>query len=452
MVDQWTDAEQTQLYFSAFRQSTNGMAFFSEEGLFLRVNPAFGKQIGYPEEALNGMPWEPIIHPEDREQIHRILKELADGSPVAQLFEARLIRSDGTLVRCSVTAPVAPRSHGSPASLFVQILGSDAQSQFAAPAPGREATREMNGTGSDSLYRTLVEQSTDVVSMHDLSGRILYISPSCRVLLGYEPEELIGISAYELFHPEDLTKIPGITSPMETAPNLPLSSYRIRTKDSGYVWFETSGRITGDEHDSENGQTVICISRDISSRKQTEQQLMKTNELLQKISSIDALTGLANRRFFDERFAKEWRHAMRFSTPLSVILLDIDYFKRYNDTYGHHDGDACLQYVAEAMRRAAKRPGDMIARYGGEEFVIVLPVTDGRGALYVGERMRSEVEQLRIPHRGSAVSSFVTASLGVATMIPVRDVSPRELIIRADKALYRAKQEGRNRAIAYRDK
>lgn len=451
MVDQWTDAEQTQLYFSAFRLSASGMAFFSEEGLFLRVNPAFGKQIGYPEEALNGKPWEPVIHPEDREQIHRILKELADGTSVAQPFEARLIRSDGTLVRCSVTAPVAPRPHGSPASLFVQILESDAQSQFAAPAPGREATREMNGTGSDSLYRTLVEQSTDVVSMHDLSGRILYISPSCRVLLGYEPEELIGISAYELFHPEDLTKIPGITSPMETAPNLPLSSYRIRTKDSGYVWFETSGRITGDEHDSGNGQTVICISRDISSRKQTEQQLMKTNELLQKISSIDALTGLANRRFFDERFAKEWRHAMRFSTPLSVILLDIDYFKRYNDTYGHHDGDACLQYVAEAMRRAAKRPGDMIARYGGEEFVIVLPVTDGRGALYVGERMRSEVEQLRIPHRGSAVSSFVTASLGVATMIPVRDVSPRELIIRADKALYRAKQEGRNRAIAYSD-
>ncbi|MCP1309417.1 sensor domain-containing diguanylate cyclase [Paenibacillus tyrfis] len=431
MVDQWTDAEQTQLYFSAFRLSTNGMAFFSEEGLFLRVNPAFGKQIGYPEEALNGMPWEPVIHPDDRKQIHSIMKDLVDGTPGAQPFEARLIRSDGTLVPCSVTAPVVPRPHGSPASLFVQILESDA--------------------GSDSLYRTLIEQSTDVVSMHDLSGRILYISPSCRVLLGYEPKELIGISAYDLFHPEDLTKIPGITSPMETAPNLPLSSYRIRTKNGGYVWFETSGRITGDEHDSGNGQTVICISRDISSRKQTEQQLMKTNELLQKISSIDALTGLANRRFFDERFAKEWRHAMRFSTPLSVILLDIDYFKRYNDTYGHHDGDACLQYVAEAMRRAAKRPGDMTARYGGEEFVIVLPVTDGRGALYVAERMRSEVELLRIPHRGSAVSSFVTASLGVATMIPVRDVSPRELIIRADKALYRAKQEGRNRAIAYDD-
>ncbi|MBU7318011.1 sensor domain-containing diguanylate cyclase [Paenibacillus oleatilyticus] len=451
MVDQWTDAEQTQLYFSAFRLSASGMAFFSEEGLFFRVNPAFGKQIGYPEEALNGKPWEPVVHPEDRERIHRILKELADGTSAAQPFEARLIRRDGTLVPCSVTAPVVPRPNGWPASLFVQILESDAQSRFAALAPGREAKCETNGTGSDSLYRTLVEQSTDVVSMHDLSGRILYISPSCRVLLGYEPEELIGTSAYDLFHPEDLTKIPGMMSPMETAPNLPLSSYRIRTKNGGYVWFETSGRIADDEHDSGNGQTVICISRDISSRKQTEQQLMKTNELLQKISSIDALTGLANRRFFDERFAKEWRHAMRFSTPLSVILLDIDYFKRYNDTYGHHDGDACLQYVAEAMRRAAKRPGDMIARYGGEEFVIVLPVTDGRGALYVGERMRSEVEQLRIPHRGSAVSSFVTASLGVATMIPVRDVSPRELIIRADKALYRAKQEGRNRAIAYRD-
>ncbi|MDO3678417.1 sensor domain-containing diguanylate cyclase [Paenibacillus ehimensis] len=449
MVDQWTDAEQTQLYFSAFRLSSNGMAFFSEEGLFLRVNPAFGKQIGYPEEALSGKPWEPVVHPDDRKQVRRMLEDVANGTVGSQPFEARLIRSDGTPVRCSVTAPVVPGPNGWPASLFVQILDSDAPSRFAAPAPGRKTTRERDETSSDSLYRTLVEQCADVVSKHDLSGRILYISPSCRVLLGYEPEELIGTNVYELFHPEDLTKIPGLTSPMETAPNLPLISYRIRTKNGGYVWFETSGRIAGDEHDSENGQTVICISRDISSRKQTEQQLMKTNELLQKISSIDALTGLANRRFFDERFAKEWRHAMRFSTPLSVILLDIDYFKRYNDTYGHHDGDACLQYVAEAMRRAAKRPGDMIARYGGEEFVIVLPVTDGRGALYVAERMRSEVELLRIPHRGSAVSSYVTASLGAATMIPVRDVSPRELIIRADKALYRAKQEGRNRAIAY---
>ncbi|KZE80589.1 hypothetical protein AV654_11650 [Paenibacillus elgii] len=451
MVDQWTGAEPTQLYFSAFRQSANGMAFFSEEGLFLRVNPAFGRQIGYPEEALNGMPWEPVVHPDDRKQIHRMLEDAANGTFGSHPFEARLIRCDGTLVPCSVTAPVVPRPERWPASLFVQIMKSDGESRFAAPAPGRETTRETDGAGSDSLYRTLVEQSTDVVSMQDLSGRILYISPSCRVLLGYEPEELIGTIAYDLFHPEDLTKIPGITSPVETAPELPLFSYRIRRKSGSYVWFETSGRLIENERDPENGQTVISISRDISSRKQTEQQLMKTNELLQKISSIDALTGLANRRFFDERFAKEWRHAMRFTTPLSVILLDIDYFKRYNDTYGHQDGDACLQYVAEAMRRAAKRPGDMIARYGGEEFVIVLPVTDSQGALYVAERMRSEVEGLRIPHRGSAVSSFVTASLGVATMIPARNVSPRELIIRADKALYRAKQEGRNQAIAYCD-
>ncbi len=450
MVDQWTDAEQTQLYYSAFRLSANGMAFFSEEGLFLRVNPAFGKQIGYPEEALNGTPWEPFIHPDDRKQIHRMLKDMANGTHGFQPFKARLIRSDGAPVRCSVTVPDIISPNGLPAFLFVQILDNDARSRFAIPAPGRESAREPDGTSSDSLYRTLVEQSTDVVSKHDLSGRILYISPSCRNLLGYEPEELIGMNICDLIHPEDLTKIPGFMSPLVTAPNLPLISYRIRKKNGGYVWFETSGRIA-DEHGSENGQTVVCISRDVSSRKQTEQQLMKTNELLQKISSIDALTGLANRRFFDERFAKEWRHAMRFSTPLSVILLDIDYFKRYNDTYGHHDGDACLQYVAEAMRRAAKRPGDMIARYGGEEFVIVLPVTDGRGALHVAERMRSEVELLRIPHRRSAVSSFVTASLGVATMVPARDVSPRELIIRADKALYRAKQEGRNRAIAYGD-
>jgi diguanylate cyclase (GGDEF)-like protein/PAS domain S-box-containing protein len=175
------------------------------------------------------------------------------------------------------------------------------------------------------------------------------------------------------------------------------------------------------------------------------EQLEAANQELHRIACVDGLTQVANRRRFDEYLNTEWRRLAREQKPLSLILCDLDYFKRYNDTYGHLAGDLCLQQVAGVLRQALRRPADLVARYGGEEFAMILPNTDVRGAAIVAETVRKGVRALKIPHAKSLASEYVTLSLGVACSIPTPDASPQELIAAADKGLYQAKAEGRDR-------
>lgn len=177
------------------------------------------------------------------------------------------------------------------------------------------------------------------------------------------------------------------------------------------------------------------------------QQLQAANQELERLASSDGLTQLANRRRFDQYLAKEWRRLEREQAPLSLILCDVDYFKIYNDTYGHQAGDCCLQKVAAALSHAVKRPADLVARYGGEEFAVILPRTEVEGAYQVAEKIRTSVLGLKTPHAGSPINEYVTISLGVASAIPQRGFPPAELIAMADEALYQAKQAGRDRSV-----
>ncbi len=174
------------------------------------------------------------------------------------------------------------------------------------------------------------------------------------------------------------------------------------------------------------------------------QQLKRLNEELQRLSILDELTGIANRRFFNLLLTQEWGRAARAVLPLSMILIDIDYFKNYNDFYGHPQGDKCLQKVAGTLNAMTRRPGDCVARYGGEEFVVLLAHTALRGAVQVGETLRKSIEELRLDHACSPVHNRVTISLGVASTIPDRNSSPDVLLAAADQAVYQAKREGRN--------
>lgn len=182
-------------------------------------------------------------------------------------------------------------------------------------------------------------------------------------------------------------------------------------------------------------------------RKKTEAALKKANLELQRLATLDELTGVANRRQFNQYLNKEWRRLARENLPLSLIMCDIDYFKKYNDTYGHLAGDFCLQQVAQVISHTIKRPGDIVARYGGEEFVIILPNTNGKGALKVAENIRKEIENLKIIHAESAVNKYITLSAGVASLIPQHQFDTTLLIAVADKALYEAKKKGRNQAV-----
>lgn len=178
---------------------------------------------------------------------------------------------------------------------------------------------------------------------------------------------------------------------------------------------------------------------------QTNAKLASANEELEKLARVDGLTGIANRREFDSRLDAEWRRMGREGKPLALIMGDVDHFKQYNDTYGHQAGDICLVKVARAIGGLARRPTDLAARYGGEEFALVLADTDGKGAAFVAQGVCDAVRRLEIPHCNSSASEHVTLSLGVAVVLPGAEGSPQSLIEMADKALYRAKETGRNR-------
>lgn len=178
--------------------------------------------------------------------------------------------------------------------------------------------------------------------------------------------------------------------------------------------------------------------------QESQERLASANRTLQKLSSLDGLTGISNRRRFDEVLKQEWQRAKRHGTTISLILMDIDFFKLYNDHYGHQGGDDCLKKVARVLENSLRRESDMVARYGGEEFVVILPETDDAGAMSVAEAMRSKLQEQKIPHQKSKVNEYVSISLGVATTIPPRDGEPESLIAAADQALYKAKEEGRN--------
>ena len=182
----------------------------------------------------------------------------------------------------------------------------------------------------------------------------------------------------------------------------------------------------------------------VKARIKTHIELKRHRDMLERLSLLDGLTSIPNRRRFDECFEIEWKRSERSSTFLSVIMIDIDFFKQFNDCYGHPHGDDCLKQVAKTLAGSVKRASDCVARYGGEEFVCILPDTDIQGAIQVGDAMRQNVEALGMAHERSTAANHVTISVGVATTIPTRDQSRFGLLEVADKNLYRAKASGRN--------
>lgn len=185
--------------------------------------------------------------------------------------------------------------------------------------------------------------------------------------------------------------------------------------------------------------------------QESQQQLQLMNEKLQEIANLDGLTGVANRRYFSERFDTEWKRARRNLLPISVIMVDIDFFKKFNDELGHLFGDDCLKKVASYLNGMCKRATDLFARYGGEEFIVLLPETALDEAKHLAEQMCAGVEQLQLRHPDSRVSNYVTISLGLACAQPAQGISSKTLIDAADKELYKAKYQGRNRISAKED-
>lgn len=190
------------------------------------------------------------------------------------------------------------------------------------------------------------------------------------------------------------------------------------------------------------------LQAEIQFRQAAEEALKEANAALHRMAYMDGLTQIPNRRRFDEVLQQSWRQGFRDRQPISTILCDVDFFKRYNDHYGHLEGDRCLQSVASAINLVVRRPGDLAARYGGEEFVVVLPQTPIEGAMEVAQMIQVNVRALQLPHAESDVSDYVTLSLGVSCLVPEELMQPELLLIKADEALYLAKAKGRDRIMA----
>jgi diguanylate cyclase (GGDEF)-like protein/PAS domain S-box-containing protein len=295
------------------------------------------------------------------------------------------------------------------------------------------------------VYKTLLESTKAIPWKIDwASKRFAYIGPQIEPLLGWAPSSWRSVDDWVMrMHPDDRDTVVNFCISQSLSGIDHEADYRAMTADGGYVWIRDVVHVV--RRPDGEVEALIGFMFDITERKKTEDELLRLQKRLEELSFKDGLTGIANRRTFDTKIEIEWAEAQRDATPLSLVMLDIDCFKQYNDFYGHLAGDECLRRTADALRDVATRPRDFIARFGGEEFALVLPQTNADAARKMAERCRARIAHLAIPHQGSAVGGVVTISLGVGTTVPAPEGTTAAFIDAVDRLLYRAKNKGRDR-------
>ena len=301
---------------------------------------------------------------------------------------------------------------------------------------------ELNLHASEQRFRLLAEGSSDIITMTTLEGRLTYVSPAAATLLGWNPNIAVLFERTDLVHPEDAKSVEKLYSDCLAGKTRNILEFRARRKDGGYLWMEANLVLHRDPH-THAPAGFINVVRDISGRKAADEELNKALNVAESRAITDAVTGIANRRRLDEYLEKEWVSSQQEKKHISVLMIDVDHFKHYNDRYGHLAGDRCLREVTSAIASVARRPADFVGRYGGEEFVVVLPDTEAAGARQIAERIRSAVEQEQIPHEGNP-HRVVTVSIGCNAMLPLEGDQSAQLLEGADAAMYIAKQKGRN--------
>ncbi|BHH82811.1 hypothetical protein LA52FAK_11000 [Desulforhopalus sp. 52FAK] len=296
---------------------------------------------------------------------------------------------------------------------------------------------ERSLTDRELRYEALYLGAIEGIVLADNYGDIVECNPQILTMLGYQEHDLIGRNVSSLVHADDFQVVPSQLSKLHSGETIKVER-RLKTVSGIYLMCEERGKKLKDN-------LIILLYSDITERKIAEMALERANQALDRLAHIDGLTHVANRRRFNKVLENEWLRMYREKKPLSLILADVDYFKQYNDLYGHQAGDDCLVRIAAQLTSVIHRPGDLVARYGGEEFVIVLPDTDESGCLKIAEAMNKKVEEMNIEHGDSSVGASVTISLGVSTIIPQTPENWADLIGIADRALYQAKDKGRNR-------
>ena len=279
-------------------------------------------------------------------------------------------------------------------------------------------TRELQA--SEEIYKSILMASPDDITIADLSGRLIMFSDAASNMFGYGPEEGIDLSVMDFIAPEDHERARANIVRMIHENYHGPNEYRAIRKDGSTFDIEVSNSLVRDQQG--NPIRMVLIARDITNRKKSEHQIQELlhqirieRDLAERNSLTDSLTGLYNRRYLDIALRTEFSRYKRSGSQLSLIILDVDHFKNYNDHYGHLEGDDCLRLITHAIIAVVGRDPDIVARYGGEEFVVILPDTNSHGAALLAERIRESVLGLAVPHAKSVTSEFVTISLGVTT-------------------------------------
>jgi len=329
---------------------------------------------------------------------------------------------------------------------------------IVALAEGRRAHRASGEL--QKRLRLLMQHSSDVIVLTDLDGRRLYVSPAVREVTGYEPDAFVLMTWRDYIMDEDMMQIGAQLEEARLTRTSRSLIFRARHASGREIWLEAQMKYFRDpsfvllQEERERGlvrnggaegdEGFVVTLRDVSARREAEMELERVNTELASQARRDSLTGLANRRHFDEVLREAWARALVGGWPIAVLMIDVDHFKQFNDCYGHQRGDVCLRDVATAISDSLFHPDDVAARYGGEEFAVVLPRTSTDNAARVAERIRAAVLNLRRPHMTSP-HGVVTVSVGVAAAYPVVQGNSEAVVKAADEALYLSKNEGRNR-------
>lgn len=294
---------------------------------------------------------------------------------------------------------------------------------------------------SSDVYKTLLESTKAIPWKIDWNTMAFaYIGPQIESLLGWEPASWVSVQDWaERMHPDDRAWAVDFCVAQSKAGVDHEADYRALCSNGEYVWIRDVVHVVRNADGSVD--SLIGFMFDISERKRTEQKLIDLQKELEELSYKDGLTGVANRRRFDALMEVEWGNARRNKQPLSLVMLDIDYFKQYNDHYGHLEGDQCLKLAARLLGSAATRARDFVARFGGDEFALVLPETDEHAARKIAERCRDLFASEQIPHEGSELGTVLTVSLGTHTTTPAHGDELLSFIETADRQLYQAKRE-----------
>ncbi|MBB2680416.1 UNVERIFIED_ORG: diguanylate cyclase (GGDEF)-like protein/PAS domain S-box-containing protein [Rhizobium esperanzae] len=406
----------------------------SPEGVFSFVNHAYARHYGLQPHEMVGRNLFDFIPEDSRAAVAEHLRMVCGVSHSVEI-ENQVVLPDGRVRWMAWTNTALFDSKGQVTT--IHSVGRDIDDRVAAERRLQE---------SESRYRLLADHSTDMVLQLDRDLVRRYVSPACREILGFQPEELIGAKPIGMAHPEDA---PGVALVFQSLLEGRMERHsiisRVRHRDGHWIWVEAQLKALKDPTTS-TVSGIIGTLRDVSARKAIEDQLQEANRRLQALAEQDALTGLANRRYFDEALLREHAHALSQRTNLALLMIDVDRFKSFNDRYGHPSGDECLKRIGGAIKDTIRRAGDVAARYGGEEFAVLLPGADGSEAASVAELIRLAVLHLGIEHEASP-NGVATISVGVTGLTGDSSCGPEALVREADRALYRAKERGRNTVV-----